>query len=63
MPYIKIEWSVKFRAFGVTFGNYADKVTVPLPAIVSLAGNLVQPHQLYSYHDHGIQITVHLLKV
>lgn len=63
MPYINVSWSVKFRAFGVTFGNYSDSKHIPLPDILTLVGNLLATHTIYSYNDHGVQVNVSLVKV
>lgn len=56
--YLKVSWSVKFRALGVTFGNYSDHRSLPLPSYFSLAQSII--HTPYNYNDHGIQITVSL---
>ena len=62
MPFINVSWSVKFRAFGVTYGNYSDSKHIPLPSILSLAGQLLAAHQIYSYNDHGVVVSVSLVK-
>lgn len=51
---LDISWSVKFRAFGITFGNYSDHKVIPVPTLP------MQPHILYSYNDHGVVVKVEL---
>lgn len=63
MPFINVSWSVKFRAFGVDIGHYSDSKHIPLPAILSLVGDLLSAHNIYSYNDHGVSVKVDLVKV
>lgn len=59
--YLKIVWSVKFRALGVTLGSYADHRSIQLPAFFQLAEAIV--HTPYSYNDHGVVVTITLSDV
>lgn len=62
MAFIVVTWNVKFRAFGVTLGNYSDHKAVPLPAVLSLVGDLLTAHTIYTYNDHGVMVKVELQK-
>lgn len=58
--FIQVDWSVKFRAMGITFGNYSDSRIITLPQVVQLAAPLLGEHTLYSYNNHGVVVSVKL---
>lgn len=52
-PYIDINWRVKFRAFYITFAQYSDHKSIPLPGLPGDFGS-----ELYRYDNHGVFIDV-----
>ena len=58
--FIKVDLKVKFRAFGITFGNISEVKTVPLPAEAALVTQLLGPKQFFTYNDHGVALTLTL---
>lgn len=53
---IHVDLSVKFRAFGITFGTVVEHFDphLPFPVPVPIPNDVT----LISYHDHGINLVV-----
>jgi hypothetical protein len=60
--FIQLDIAIRFRAFGVTFGNWADKVKFPLPSVLAVVTPFVETHTIGTYSDHGVKIVASLVK-
>lgn len=62
MALIHLDISIKFRALGITFGNWHDVISFPLPSVLTVVGLLMQPHDIGTYNDHGVKIVASVIK-
>ena len=62
IAFIQLDIAIKFRALGITFGNWADKVKFPLPPVLAVVGQFVEAHTIGTYNDHGVKIVASVVK-
>lgn len=55
---IKVILSVKFRAFGITFGTLDKTFVEPLPISIPTTIPIGLPKTLIKYNDRGVNLTV-----
>lgn len=64
MAVIQLEVSIKFRAMGITFGNWHDKRSFPIPPVLSVVlSELVSTHIFATYDDHGVKVVASVVKL
>lgn len=59
---IRLDIAIKFRALGITFGNWNDKVTFPVPAVLQITAPFLEAHTIGTYNDHGVKIVASVVK-
>lgn len=61
IAYIRLDIHIRFRAFGVTFGDWNDHIVFPLPPLVQLIEQFVNAHPIGNYDNHGVSIKASLV--